>query len=314
MNPLQRYNDYSTYLKRHFPQKMQKIAIHAGFTCPNRDGTVGYGGCTYCNNQTFNPSYCFPDKSIERQIDEGIFFFRKKYPEQRYLAYFQAYTNTYASLAILKKKYEQALRHPMVDGLIIGTRPDCVDETLLDYLADLRKKYYVMVEYGVESTCDETLLFINRGHTYETAVQAVCKTAERNIETCAHLILGLPHESEDQILRHADRISQLPLSCVKLHQLQLIKGTVMAQQYDTHPEWFRLFTVDEYIDLVVRFVERLHPNIVIERFTSQSPKNLLAVANWGLKNYEFVAKLEKRMNALDVRQGVKCKQNLPCRY
>lgn len=300
---MKRYNDYSSYLKGHFPNRMQKISIHAGFSCPNRDGSVGYGGCTYCNNQTFNPEYCTPTKTITQQLNEGIDFFRKKYPDQRYLAYFQAYTNTYGSLDLLIGKYEEAIFHPLVDGIVIGTRPDCVDAPLLDYLQELSRNKYVMVEYGVESTLDRTLSLINRGHNYATAEQAIRETAQRAIPTCAHLILGLPQESEEEILSHADRISQLPLTAIKLHQLQLIKGTVMAKQFEEHPEWFHLYTAEEYIDLLCRFVERLHPDVVIERFISQSPKELLLNINWGLKNFEFTAKLEKAMEKQKITQG-----------
>ncbi len=297
------YNDYSSYLKGIFPCRMQKIAINAGFTCPNRDGSVGIGGCTYCNNQTFNPEYCQPEKTISQQINEGIDFFRKKYPDQRYLAYFQAYTNTYGDLDSLKRHYEEALQHPLVEGIVIGTRPDCVDAPLLDYLESLNRTKYVMIEYGVESTLDKTLLLINRGHSFATAQEAICETARRGIATGVHLILGLPQESVDEILSHADRISELPVTCLKLHQLQLIKGTKMALQYTQHPEWFHLFSADEYIELLTNFVERLNPKIVIERFISQSPKNLLAVEGWGLKNFEFVAKLEKRMREKGTIQG-----------
>ena len=274
MERLKRYNDYASYLKALFPHRMQKITIHAGFSCPNRDGKVEYGGCTYCNNQTFNPDYCTPDKSITQQLTEGIDFFRKKYPDQRYLAYFQAYTNTYGSFETLRQKYEEALSHPLVEGLVIGTRPDCVDNQLLDYLQELRQSHYIMIEYGVESTLDRTLDLINRGHSYAVAEKAIRETAQRNIETCVHLILGLPQEDENEILSHADKISTLPIRCIKLHQLQLIKGTKMAQQYQEHPEWFHLYSADEYINLLVRFIERLNPDFVIERFISQSPKEL----------------------------------------
>ena len=303
MERLKRYNDYASYLKALFPHRMQKITIHAGFSCPNRDGKVGYGGCTYCNNQTFNPDYCTPDKSITQQLTEGIDFFRKKYPDQRYLAYFQAYTNTYGSFETLRQKYEEALSHPLVEGLVIGTRPDCVDNQLLDYLQELRQSHYIMIEYGVESTLDRTLDLINRGHSYAVAENAIRETAQRNIETCVHLILGLPQEDENEILSHADKISTLPIRCIKLHQLQLIKGTKMAQQYQEHPEWFHLYSADEYINLLVRFIERLNPDFVIERFISQSPKELLLNNGWNLKNYEFTDKLEKRMNELNIIQG-----------
>lgn len=303
MEKIKRYNDYASYLKAIFPHRMQKITIHAGFSCPNRDGKVGYGGCTYCNNQTFNPDYCSPDKSITQQLTEGIDFFRKKYPDQHYLAYFQAYTNTYGSFESLQQKYEEALHHPLVDGLVIGTRPDCVDDQLLSYLQKLNQSHYIMIEYGVESTLDKTLTLINRGHSYAVAENAIRETARRGIETCAHLILGLPQESENEILAHADKISELPLRCIKLHQLQLIKGTKMAQQFQEHPEWFHLYSADEYINLIVRFIERLNPQFVIERFISQSPKDLLLNNGWGLKNYEFTDKLEKRMNELNILQG-----------
>ncbi|MFA6780099.1 MAG: TIGR01212 family radical SAM protein [Paludibacteraceae bacterium] len=300
--PKKRYNDYSSYLKNIFPEKVQKISINAGFSCPNRDGKVGTGGCTYCNNQTFNPEYCQPDKSIAQQLKEGMDFF-KKYEGQKYLAYFQAYTNTYGDLESLKAKYEEALSCPSVLGIVIGTRPDCVDDSLLDYLGRLSKSHYVMIEYGVESTLDRTLELINRGHNYKTAVDAILKSAERGIDTCAHLILGLPQESRDEILDHATKISKLPLTTIKLHQLQIIRGTKMAQQYRSNPEWFDIYTADEYIDLAIDFTERLNPDFVIERFVSQSPKELRIEPNWGLKNHEFTAKLEKRMTERNSFQG-----------
>ena len=300
---IKRYRTYSDYLSSIFPTRVQKISINAGFTCPNRDGRVGVGGCTYCNNQTFNPEYCKSDKSVSQQIEEGINFFRKKYENQLYLAYFQAYTNTYGSLSELKAKYEEALSHEGVVGLVIGTRPDCVDDELLDYLSFLARNYYIMVEFGVESTNDETLKFINRGHDFEAVKRAVQAASGRGLHTCAHLILGLPKEDREMILSHADRISELPLDVVKLHQLQLIKGTVMARQFEENPEWFHLYRLDEYIGLLVDFIERLNPEFVIERFVSQSPKELLIAPDWGVKNYEFTSKLEKELERRDARQG-----------
>lgn len=300
---IKRYRTYSDYLSSIFPTRVQKISINAGFTCPNRDGRVGVGGCTYCNNQTFNPEYCKSDKSVSQQIEEGINFFRKKYENQLYLAYFQAYTNTYGSLSELKAKYEEALSHEGVVGLVIGTRPDCVDDELLDYLSFLARNYYIMVEFGVESTNDETLKFINRGHDFEAVKRAVQAASGRGLHTCAHLILGLPKEDREMILSHADRISELPLDVVKLHQLQLIKGTVMARQFEENPEWFHFYGLDEYIGLLVDFIERLNPKFVIERFVSQSPKNLLIAPDWGVKNYEFTSKLEKELDRRDALQG-----------
>lgn len=270
---------------------------------PNRDGTVGTGGCTYCNNQTFSPEYCQTNKSISRQISEGIEFFSRKYPEMKYLAYFQSYTNTYGKLTELTEKYEEALAIPGVVGLIIGTRPDCMPDKLLDYLTRLAQKTFVLIEYGVESTYNSTLQYINRGHDFETAKETICKTAAAGILTGAHLILGLPGEDRNTILSHAEKISCLPLTTLKLHQLQLIRHTHMARQYMETPEKFHLYEIDEYIDLAIDFAERLNPGIVIERFVSQSPKELLIAPQWGLKNYEFTARLLHRMQERDTYQG-----------
>ena len=297
------YNEFSDFLKDVFPGKVQKISLNAGFTCPNRDGTKGFGGCTYCNNQTFSPEYCHTEKSITRQLEEGVAFFARKYPEMRYLAYFQAYTNTYDATERLIAKYEEALRFPGVCGLIVGTRPDCMPGDLLDYFSDLSKHSFVLVEYGVESTLDKTLRRINRGHTYAEAEEAIRRTASRGIYTGAHLILGLPGESREEILSHAGRISKLPLTTLKLHQLQLIRNTRMAKEFEESPADFHLYSVDEYIDLVIDFVERLNPDIVVERFVSQSPKELLIAPDWGLKNYEFTAKVLKRFAERNTWQG-----------
>ncbi|MDR2913724.1 MAG: TIGR01212 family radical SAM protein [Tannerella sp.] len=288
--------EFTDYLRKRFPLfKVQKISLDAGFTCPNRDGTKGRGGCTYCNNQTFNPDYCSGNKSITGQLREGIQFFSRKYPEMKYIAYFQAYTNTYDKVESLRKKYEEAMAMERVVGIIIGTRPDSVPDELLDYLQELNRRTFVMIEYGIESTSNETLQRINRGHTYEEAEDAVRRTAERGIPAGAHIILGLPGESRVQILRHADRISSLPLTSVKLHQLQIIRGTAMGDEYERYPEHFRLYTADEYIGLVIEFMDRLRKDIHIDRFVSQSPKELLIAPDWGLKNHEFRARLEQRL-------------------
>lgn len=283
--------------------RYQKISINAGFSCPNRDGRVGRGGCSYCNNQSFVPEYCLPQKSISQQIEEGIIFFKKKYPDQKYIAYFQSYTNTYAPLESLKAMYEEALSCTHVEGIAIGTRPDCVDDDLLDYLAELNNRALVIVEYGVESTSDLTLQRINRGHDYACAVNAIQQTAARGIQVVAHLILGLPGEDRDLMMTHAQRLSSLPLTGLKLHQLQLIKGTRMAQEYVQSSSEFRLLKADEYIDLVIDFLEYLNPAIHVERFVSQSPKELLIAPDWGLKNYEFADRLRKRIIERESYQG-----------
>lgn len=300
---MQRYNEFGPWLKNLLGMKVQKISINAGFTCPNRDGSVGVGGCTYCNNQTFNPEYCRTEKSVAQQLEEGKRFFARKYPEMKYMAYFQAYTNTYSELDDLKRKYEDALGGDGVVGLVIGTRPDCVPDNLLDYLAELNRQVCVIVEYGIESVYDKTLERINRGHDYACVVDAINRTSERGLITGGHVILGLPGESRDDILKCADVLSELPLTTLKLHQLQLIKGTRMAEEYFANPEGFHLFGADEYVDLVIDYVERLRPDIVLERFVSQSPSSLLAIPGWGLKNFEFVEKVRHRMEERNAYQG-----------
>lgn len=303
MKKTKRYNEFGDFLRERLTFKAQKISINAGFTCPNRDGSKGWGGCTYCNNQTFSPEYCHTEKTVTEQLEEGIRFFARKYPEMRYLAYFQAYTNTYDKTDSLILKYEEALAYPGVEGLIIGTRPDCMPDELLEYFAELSRRKFVMIEYGLESTSDKTLLRINRGHTHAESESAIRRTAAKGIYTGAHLILGLPGESRDDLLRHAAILSALPITTLKLHQLQLIRNTRMAKEYAEAPEDFHLYTADEYIDLAIDFIERLNPSIVVERFVSQSPKELLIAPDWGLKNYEFTAKINKRLEERNTWQG-----------
>lgn len=298
-----RFNDYSSYIKRNFSERVQKVSVDAGFSCPNRDGSKGKGGCTFCNNSTFNPAYCSEGNSITHQINTGINFFAAKYKTQNYLAYFQAYSNTYGGIELLKQRYQEALDHPQIIGLVIGTRPDCVEDDLLDYLAELNNRYHITIEYGIESTLDQTLQTINRGHDYEIGAEAIRKTAAKGIKVGAHLILGLPGESDEDIFSHAIEMSKLPLDYLKLHQLQLVRGSVLGERYLNNPESIRLFDVDEYIEVVVNFLELLNPAIVLERFISQSPKELLIAPKWGLKNFEFVDKVEKRLKERDTWQG-----------
>ncbi len=297
------YLDFPTFLHRYFPYKVQKISLNAGFTCPNRDGTVGYGGCTYCNNQTFNPDYCHTEKSIPQQLEEGKRFFAHKYPQMKYLAYFQAYTNTYGELESLKCKYEEALAVDEVVGLVIGTRPDCLPLPLLDYLEQLARQTFLLVELGIESTDDHTLKRIHRGHTFAVTRQAVTQLADRNILCGGHLIFGLPGETHASIVQQAAQINRLPLHTLKMHQLQLIRGTRMAAEYAASPQEFHLFQVEEYIELVVDYIQHLRPDLVLERFVSQSPKELLIAPDWGLKNYEFNHRVQKRLRQLDAYQG-----------
>lgn len=299
-----RYNDFPTFFRGIFQHRVQKIAVDAGFSCPNRDGSKGYGGCTYCNNHSFQPDYCAIREPITDQLQKGIDFFSKKYKNMHFLAYFQSYTNTYASVDSLIEIYEQALLHPKIVGLSIATRPDCLNDELLDYLKILSRKYFVMVELGLESHKNETLKAVNRGHTFEDSVLAIEQLAERGIYNCAHMILGLPGETFDDYLEQARVISTLPVNNLKLHQLQIHSGTIMAHQFAENPSDFSLFdSVDAYIDVVVRYLENLNPSIVVERFVSTSPANMLIAPRWGIKNFEFMAKLEKRLELEDSWQG-----------
>lgn len=299
-----RYNDFPTHFRKMFSERVQKVSVDAGFTCPNRDGTKGTGGCTYCNNTTFKPSYCNLENTVTEQVNKGVDFFARKYASMSFIAYFQAYTNTYAPLVNLIDLYEEALKHPKIVGLVIATRPDCLPNNVLNYLEEKSKQFYVMVELGVESSNNETLAFINRGHTFEESVEAIEKLSARGIHNCAHMILGLPGETRLTMLNQAYELSKLPLENLKLHQLQIHRKTVMEKQYHDNPERFSIFhSVDDYIELVVDYLELLSPRIIVERFVSQSPRELLVAPQWGLKNFEFVAKLEKRMLERDTWQG-----------
>jgi uncharacterized protein len=298
-----RYNDFSGYFRKLFNERVQKVSIDAGFTCPNRDGTRGRGGCTYCNNKTFKPTYCELETPVSLQVEQGIRFFEKKYKSMQFLAYFQAYTSTWAPLEVLAALYEEALQHPKIIGLVISTRPDAVTEELLDYLARLNEKVYVMVEFGLESHLDRSLENLNRGHTFAESVWALEQTAIRKISNCAHMILGLPGESYNDWLEQAKVVSELPVKNIKLHQLQIHKGTVMEKQYKMNPDQFPLFSAEEYTELVVDYLELLNPAIIIERFISEAPPDLLIAPKWGLKNFEFVAKVEKRLKERSTWQG-----------
>lgn len=295
------YNDYGHWIRERFDFRVQKISVDAGFSCPNRDGTLSHGGCIFCDNRTFNPSYCEPSKPIAEQIEEGKRFFSRKYPDMKYIAYFQAYSNTYAPLDVLRRRYEEALAVPDVVGLVVGTRPDCIDSPLLDYLEELNRQTFLVVEYGIESVNDRTLLRINRGHDFACSRRAISETHQRGILTGGHVILGLPGEDRDENIRQAAVISDLQLDILKIHQLQVIRGTQLATEYAKKP--FALFSPDKYIDTVIAYLERLRSDIVVERFVSQSPGDMLIAPRWGLKNHEFTNRLVNRMKELGTWQG-----------
>ena len=320
-----RYNSFVGYFKRKYGERLQKIVLDAGFTCPNRDGKVGRGGCTYCDNAAFHPSYSIAGKSLHQQMDEGIEFHKVRYrTTEHYLAYFQSFSNTYAPLEHLRKLYEEALSHPSVVGIVIGTRPDCVDEQKLDYLSDLahgrilkgwsrslvgsgeRTAPVVIIEYGIESCYDSTLLRINRGHDFETACRAVRMTAERGIDVGAHFILGLPGETRQMMLESCEMINSLPLRSVKFHQLQIVKGTRMEKEYAESPQDFERFSLEEYLDFFVDMLEHLRPNLFIERFVGEVPPRFVNETPWGMiRNVELLRLLEKKLEERQTWQGRK---------
>ena len=292
----QYYHDFGTWIRNQLPFRVQKISIDAGFTCPNRDGRIGIGGCIFCDNKSFNPSYCSHKKSVTEQLEDGKRFFAKKYPDMKYLAYFQAYTNTYDAVDKLKELYEEALKVEDVVGIVIGTRPDCVSSELLDYLEKLNKRTFLIVEYGIESCNDDTLRYINRGHDFACTRKAVEETAKRGIYVGGHVIMGLPGEDASESLRQAPIISSLPLTMLKIHQIQIIKGTRLAKIYKERP--FHLYTIEEYIDLITQYIGLLRSDLVLERFVTQSPPEMLIAPKWGLKNYEFTNLLNNRLREM----------------
>ena len=298
------WNDYSSYIKKLFGGRVQKISVDAGFTCPNRDGKIGHGGCIYCSNDSFSPYYCNTQSDISSQLKKGIEFFSPKYKTQKYLAYFQTYTNTYAPIEECLDKYAEALNVSGVIGLVIATRPDCVDKNLLSEIKKLAKDKYLAIEYGLESTLDSTLNKINRGHTMSESIEALQITKQVGITTGAHLILGLPDENTEDMLNHAHIINTLPIDILKLHQIQIIKGTAAAKLHKENPSVFRTFTLEEYIKLVSKFVQILNNSIVLDRFTSETPRETLIAPDWGgIKNFEVVHKLRNYMNENNYKQG-----------
>ena len=302
-----RYNSFVGYFKQKYGCRLQKIVVDAGFTCPNRDGRVGFGGCTYCNNDAFHPNYSTPDKPILQQLEEGIEFHQNRYRKaEEYIAYFQSYSNTYAPLEHLKELYSQALAHPKVRGIAIGTRPDCIDDEKLDWLQEVAKEKIVIVEYGIESCYDKTLQRINRGHDFATAVKAVEATAARGLHQGAHFIFGLPGESREELMGMAPIINSLPLNSVKFHQLQIIKGTPMEAEFASRPEDFVQFGLEEYIDFFIDFLELLRPDIYIERFAGEVPPRFVNSTPWGkVRNVELLQMLERRLQERNTCQGAK---------
>lgn len=298
-----RYRDYSSFLSGLFPCKMQKLTVNAGFTCPNRDGSKSTGGCTYCNNQSFSPDLDTDGASVTEQLYRGMRFFAGKYPMMRYLAYFQSYTNTYSDHDRLMALYNEALEVDGVDGLIIGTRPDCIDRHLLGMLSDLNRHKKVIIEYGAESANDITLQRVNRCHSWDDTINAARITKEHGLPVGLHFIMGLPGEDKAMMMNTIEEINRIKPDTVKFHQLQLIRGTRLAAQVRRGETEIMRFTVEEYIDLCCEIIARLDPSIAIERFTSQSPESLLIYPRWGLKNYQFTNLLDNRLALCGITQG-----------
>ena len=297
-----RYTAFS--YKDRYGIRLQRLTLDGGFTCPNRDGTLGLGGCTFCNNDAFHPGYT-KGKGILEQIEAGMEFHRRRGRKaEGYLAYFQAYSNTYAPLPVLKERYEAALSHPRVMGLVIGTRPDCVDAEKLDYLSSLRQSGKIVeVEYGIESVFDTTLQRVRRGHSFACTREATLETAQRGIPVGGHIILGLPGETREMLLEEASILDSLPLTSLKFHQLQIIKGTPMEREFSEKPEEFLRPDPDQYVDLLVDILERLRPDIAIGRIASSVPP-AFTDAPWGLlKHDELLLRLERRMEERGTRQG-----------
>ena len=303
-----RLNTYSDYFKREFGGRVQKITLDAGFTCPNRDGTCGTGGCTFCNNKAFNPSYNDPEKSIESQILQGMNFHRTRYRKAtRFLAYFQAYSNTYSSLEHMQSLYEQALKVPGIIGIVVGTRPDCVDEDKLNYFQELSQKHYVTVEYGIESVINRTLQRVNRGHDVEKSLWAVSETARRGVRVGGHMIIGLPGEDRQDFLDSGRELSRWPLNNIKFHQLQVIRHTAMAREYEERPNEFVSFTLEEYLELMMEIVEQLNPSIVVERIAGEVTPGMGIREGWGIRYDRVLQAFEDLLEKHDTWQGKKFK-------
>ncbi|MFA5352812.1 MAG: TIGR01212 family radical SAM protein [Thermodesulfovibrionales bacterium] len=300
----QRYNAFGPYLKRKFDAIVYKVNVDAGFTCPNRDGTLGVSGCIYCNNDSFRPSRCKPETPITEQISNGMQYLTRRYKAKKFLVYFQPYTNTYAPVEELEALYREALSVPSVIGLAIGTRPDCIDEEKIALLQELAREHFILVEYGVQSTYDKSLRYILRGHNYQTFLNALAMTEGRGIHTGAHLIVGFPTETREEMLAMADEISGLPVEFLKIHQLQIVKDTLLADRFIKDP--FHTFGYEEYLDFVVDFIERLSPDIVLQRLFATAPDAILIAPQWGRTRHEIVIDIEKRFQQRNAFQGSQC--------
>ncbi len=306
-----RFFSYNQWIRSRFGSRVHRVTVDAGFTCPNRDGTVAVGGCVYCNNDGFSPAShnyrthksLAPSQRIGRQIAEALPALKRRFHTDRFLAYFQAYSNTYAPVDVLRRLYLEALDQPGIIGLAIGTRPDCVEESKLDLLEELGRRCYVSVEYGCESIHDETLQWANRGHDFACFVDAVQRTAARGIDVGAHLILGFPVETRDRMLEAAPALSSLPVRFLKLHNLHIVKGTALAHRYRIEP--FRLLDLEEYVQLLADFLERLSPRVAVQRLYGDAPDALLVAPRWDVDGPIMAQRVHQELERRESYQGSK---------
>lgn len=294
------YKDYSEYLAEKFPGlKVQKISVNAGFTCPNRDGTIGRGGCIYCDNSSFTPAYCFKAKGVREQIEAGKRFFGRKYPEMKYLAYFQSFTNTFGSVDEIESLYREAFDSPGIVGMIVGTRPDCLPDEIIDILAGLNRRKPVLMELGAETFFDDTLRLINRGHTARQTEDAVRRLSSAGLSVGLHLIAGLPGEGNDRVIENVRNACSLPIDSIKMHHLQVIKDSVLHHRWENGEIEVTPYDLERYIDLCVNIIRTVPRHIAIERFLASSPPDKVVAPRWGLKNYQFVNLLHNRLRDLN---------------
>ncbi len=295
------YNSYGRWLQQRFGERVHKISVHAGFTCPNRDGTMMTGGCTYCNIASFTPETTRPRHSIREQVTRGIEFVRSRYGVKKFIAYFQPYTNTYAEVIDLERMYREALDHPEVIGLAVGTRPDCVNEEILQMLSRIARDYFVSLEYGIESIYDETLRLVNRGHDFACTVEAFQRSRNRGLHLGGHVIIGFPNESAEQWLAMPEAINRLGLDAIKIHHLHVVRGTALARQFAEKP--FYVFDFPDWADTVIKFIERLDASIIIERLYGEAPHDLLVAPHWNLSKAEILHAIDQEMRQRNTFQG-----------
>ncbi|MDA8433129.1 MAG: TIGR01212 family radical SAM protein [Nitrospiraceae bacterium] len=302
---MQRYRSFGRYMREEFGSTVYKINVDAGFTCPNRDGTLGVSGCIYCNNDSFRPGVCKPTLSIPEQVRNGAMHVRKRFGAEKYLVYFQPYTNTYAPVSRLEALYREALAEPLVIGLAIGTRPDAVDPEKLAMIESLARDHFILIEYGLQSIYDKSLQFIRRGHDYRTFVGAVELTRGRGIHIGAHIIAGFPTETREETLAMAEEISALPIEFLKIHQLQVVRDTPLEEMYRNEP--FPTLGYQEYLDFLGDFIERLSPDIVLERLFATAPDAILIAPLWGRSRHQIMRDIEETLERRDAWQGKRYK-------